>query len=344
VQLDYPRAYNDDYNRQVEKYCSKNYNQAYQLVNQKKYVEAQAFIGKVKKYKPDYRNLPQLEIVATCEPLYQGAISSLENKNYSGAYNLLLSIREKTGSYKDLPDLLELASEQQTKSFILFEPKPSADKSERDLEDQLFSNFSQIAQQKFSTVKVINNSPFQNAHGNTDLYNASNLDLVQAIRKATGADFFYVYDVLNKKEFTSGLQKTPSRGFQEIKTRKNDTLIITEYKPIDYNVVKGQRSFSYDFRYKLINAYSNQIVTSGTENIRAQDVIEYQEFHRPFSGNINSLYPYNPEQTAPMAKYSPRNWRGLFSARNNLKTFEELRTEALNRNSAVFTNLSNMIK
>jgi hypothetical protein len=344
VQLDYPSTYNDDYNRQVDIYCARNYNQAYMLVSQKKYGEAQNYILKVKKYHPDYRNLPQLEIVATCEPLYQSAISSLENKNYSGAYNLLASIRTKTENYKDMADLLELASAQQTKSFILFEPRPTGDRSVNAIEEYLYSNFSQIAQQKFSTVKVINNSPFQAARGATDLSAGGNVDLVEAIRKATGADFFYVYDVSNKKEHSSGLNKTTARCFEEVKTRKNDTLVITEYKPFDYNIVRANRTFSYDFRYKLINAYTNQVVSSGTEAIRSQDNIEYQEFHRPFGGNINTLYPYNPQQTAPLARYSPHNWRGLFSARNSLKSFDELRTEAMNKNLTLFGNSASVMR
>jgi hypothetical protein len=344
IVLDYPKTYEEDYQKQVEAYCAKNYNQALQLVNQKKYQEAEQYIVKVKKYNASYRNLPQLEIVATCEPLYQSAISSLENKNYSGAYQLLASIKSKTESYKDLTDLLELAGEQQTRSFLLFEPRPSPDRSEKEIEDYLFSNFSQMALQKFSTVKIINNSPFQQAPHSTDLNNSDNLDLVQAIRKATGADYFYVYDVTNRKEYTSGLQRTSARAYQEVKVRKNDTLVVTEYRPLDYNVVKSQRSYSYDFRYKLINAYTNQIVSSNTENIRAQDAVEYQEFTRAFNGNINNLYPYNPAATAPMARYNPRAWRALFSARNTLKTSEELKSEALNRNLTIFNNLSSSMR
>ncbi len=344
VKLDYPKNYEDDYNKSVETYCAKNYNQAFLLVNQKKYNESLPFIEKIKKYNNSYRNLPQLEIVATCEPLYQSAINNLENKNYSGALQLLTSIRSKTEDYKDLGDLLELATAQQTKSFILFEPKPASDPTERELEEYLFNNFSELAIQKLNTVKIINNTPFQNAPGTTDLNNSNNIDLIQAIRKATGADYFYIYDVENKKEFNSGLTKNAARGFQEVKTRKNDTLVITEYKPFDYNVVKAQRAFSYDYRYKLVNAYSNQIVASQTQNIRSQDAIEYQEFMRSFNGNINTLYPYNPQQTAPLGRFNPRTWRSMFSARNSLKTLEELKKEALEQNLNLFTNTAAAMK
>ncbi len=337
IELQYPRSYEEDYRTAVESYCSKNYSQAFMLVNHKKYSEALPYLSKVKKYNADYRNLKDLEIVAVCEPLYQSAINSLENKNYSEAYRLLSGIKERTESYKDLNDLLDLATAQQERSFILFEPKNTRDVSEKEIEDHLFNHFSEAARDNFGSIKIINNSPFKDAPPEA-LLSGTNVDLIQAIRKATGADYFYVYDVLNKKEYGTGPVKTRARGYQEVKTRKNDTLVITEYKPFDYNVVKAQRVFSYEYRYKLINAYSNQIVASQNQVIQSQDNIEYHEFTRPFQGNINTLYPYNPQVTAPLARYNPRNWRSMFSARNSLKTFEELKNEALHQNMKIFQN------
>jgi hypothetical protein len=355
VHLDYPRTYDEDYQKQVELYCAKHYHQAQLLVRQKKYQEAQAYILKVKKYNSNYRNLQQLEIVATCEPLYQNAISSLENKNYGGAYNLLMSIRSKTENYKDLADLIELAGEQQRKSFILFEPHPGEDRMNKEIADYLFSNFSQAAQQKSASIKVINNSPFQESRSSTDLSNAGNIDMVQAIRKATGADYFYLFDIRNRREYNSGVKRTPSRGFQENRYKKGEE-VVTEYKPFDYNNLRSQRSYSYEFRYKLVNAYTNQIVSSGTEVVKAQDEIEYNEFTsptviqqlfgkaNPTAGDIGSLFPYNPHQTAVLAQYNPRPWRALFSARTSLKPFDDLRLEAMRQNVNMFDRVFQMMK
>lgn len=327
VYFDYPKTYDDDYLKAVEIYCHKNYNQALLLVNQKRYPEALKYTARVMKYNKGYKNVQKLEIVAYCEPLYQSAINNLENKNYAGALTLLSTIKQKTDSYKDSKDLLELASAQQSKSFILFQPKATSSQSESKIKEELFNGFNQLAIQKLPSVKIINNTPFQNAPGNIDLNDGNNVDLIQAIRKATGADYFYVFDIANKKEYNSGLAKTQGRGFEEVKTRKNDTLVITEYKAFNYNNVKAQRGYSYDFKYKVINAYSNQIVSSEVKTVQQRDNIEYQEFQQKFTGNVNNLYPYNPDVTAAIGRYNPRAWRQLFSARTNLKTFEELQVE-----------------
>jgi hypothetical protein len=344
VQLDYPKTYEEDYQKSVESYCLRNYNQAQLLVNQKKYSEAMPYISHVQKYNGSYKNLKQLEIIAFCEPLYQRAISSLESKNYSGALRILSSIDSKTDNYKDSRDLLELANAQQTKTFILFEPKNSNDKTENEIQRYLFDNFSESAQQKLSSVKIINNTPFQNAPSTIDLNNSTNVDLIQAIRKATAADYFYIFDVLNKSEYNSGLKKTASKGFEQYQKRVNDSTVVTEYKAFDYYLVKSQRAYAYDFKYKLINAYTNQIVSSQTQNMKSQDAIEYQEFAKKFTGNINSLYPYNPKQTAGALQYNARAWRNNFSARTTLKSFEELQNDVYSQNINLFISTASAMK
>ena len=253
-------------------------------------------------------------------------------------------IKQKTDTYKDAIELLDMVTARQKTSFILFEPKTSNDASEKSIKEYLSSNFNQSAIQKINNVAIINNTPFQTATSKVDFNNNTNVDLIQAIKKATGADYFYVYDVMNKNEFNSGINKTSARGFQEVKIRKNDTLIITEYRPFDYNIAKAQRSFAYDFKYKIINANTNQVVASQIQNFKSWDAVEYQEFNKNFTGNINTLFPYNPQQTASANQYSPRAWRNLYSARNTLKSMDELKNDVFKQNINAFINSTKIMK
>lgn len=344
VTLDYPKSYDDDYKKAVENYCDKNYLITTNLVYEKKYTEAIPFINKVKKYNSSYKNLQQLDVIAVCEPLYQKAIINLENKNYSNALLNLNEIKLKSDNYKDAADLYELAAGQESKTYLLFEPNNSNDRSEKELEEYLYNNFSQLGLNSSDKLKLLNNTPFQNANKNIDLYNGSNLDLLQAIRKASGTDYYYVFDVVNRREYNSGLQKTQNKAFREIKTRINDSTVVTEYKPLEYNLVKAQRSFSYDFKYKIMNSQNGQVIGSQFQTIRGQDAVEYQEFLRPFDGNVNNLFPYNPQTTSSVMQFNPRNWRSLFSARSNLKSMEDIKNEALNQNLSVFRNSLKVMK
>ena len=76
VDLNYPQAYKEDYNKALEYYLAKNYSEAKDLVNKGKYDIALKNIAKIKKYDSNYKNINELEIIANCEPLYILAIIS----------------------------------------------------------------------------------------------------------------------------------------------------------------------------------------------------------------------------------------------------------------------------
>ncbi|HQQ93889.1 MAG TPA: hypothetical protein PLQ93_05005 [Bacteroidia bacterium] len=344
VELDYPRSYNDDYKNTVESWCAKNYQQAYLLVHNRKYNEAQPYITRVNRYNKSYKNIGQLSIVATCEPLYQSAVTNLENKNYNGALQALSAITLKTDTYKDSQELLELAKARCTKYLMLFEPKRGGSALMTSTESNLFISFSQAAIEKLNQVKVINNTPFQQNLNAFDAAQGTNVDLVQAVRKATGADYFYIFVVSNIREYDSGLNKTKYTGFQEVRTKKNDTLTVIEYIPFNYNNVKSKRSFSYEYSYRIIDTESGQMISTQARTLQASDEVEYQEFTRPFKGNMNSMYPYDPSHTAPIAQYNARAWRNLFSARSDLKSFDALKTDVYNQNVKFFLTSASFIK
>ncbi len=344
VNLDYPKSYEEDYNKAIENLCARNYAEATAFVNQRKFSEALERINRYKKYNANYKNTAQLEITSICEPLYQSVVSALEVKNYASAERLLQAIQAKSESYKDSKDLKSLVNLQLQKSFMLFEPMKS---EEKEIEDLLFNNFNQYAVQNLSNIQVINNTPFLYLPEVNDVSSVGNVDLIQAIRKATGTDYFYVFNVSNRKEQNLGPYKTPAKCFEEVRVKKNDTLIVTEYRPTDYNQYKSQRVYSYDFQYKLINAYTNQIISSQSSPIQAQDMVEYNELvlGRQVTGaaqpNINNFFPYNPVNTAILQQFNPRKWRQLFTTKRDLKPFGTLKSEADREAQDIFKNSIN---
>jgi hypothetical protein len=85
-------------------------------------------------------------------------------------------------------------------------------------------------------------------------------------------------------------------------------------------------------------------MASQTKNMQSADAVEYQEFAQPFKNNINNLYPYNPQQTAITAQYNAKTWRNSFSARNTLKSQEELKTDVFNQNIKLFISSTSSMK
>lgn len=339
VKLNYPVAYEDDYNNAVDKHCEKNYNKGAELVKQNKYSEALSYLNVVDKYRPEYKKNKQLKITATCEPIYQNAVTNIQGKNYAAALKALTTIQGITDSYKDSKELYELSLAIEQKSLLMFQPKNPKYPA---LIDFLFNNFSQNVSQNHKNINIINNSPFVYLPGNNI---DNNVDLVQGIRKASGADFFYVFDVTNRGTQFVGPTKTNAQCFQKFSYKAKDGSVITEYKPVKYHSVKAKRSFFYNFNYKLVNANTNQVVSFQTLTVSKVDEVEYNEFASAPQGNINSYYPYNPAATAPLYQYNPSAWRGLFTANKVVKSEQDLEALVNQEIIKIFSQtLSNYVK
>jgi len=343
VELSYPSAYQDDYNKSLDYYLNKNYNEATNYVNQNNFDLALRSISKINKYDSNFKKTKELELIATCEPLYLLATKDLDAKNYANANLNLNSINVITASYKDSKELLDLTNDLLKKSFIIFQPQKSI---EKDIEENLYNSFIEFSYLHQKKIKLINNSPFLYMPGAADITNAGNIDLIQAIRKATGADFFYVYDVANKNETETPQTKATSICYEK-SIFKKDTIFITEFKPITYNQVKARRSYSYDYKYKLIDALSNQIVSSRNENCISADNIDFNEFVKSTrvpagafvpTYNLNIIFPYNPALTNPGNQFNPINWRNGFSNRKELKSFSSLKEETSKKAINLFSN------
>ena len=336
IELDYPKQYDNDFQDAVKKYCEKNHRIAEQLIKEKKYVSARDFIGKVKKYNSDFLNTKDLEIISYCEPLYQSSVKSLENKSYKAAWNELSELNSKSESYKDAAKLLELAKEGSLKRFIVVEPKKVKGKQDTEIENLLFSKFCETFKE-FENVKLINNSVFSSNQKLSEIL-IERPDLTQAIQKATGNDYFCLFEITNARENNPGLNRTSQKAYEEVKITQAGNVVQTQYKPLDYSVVKSSRSFSFLLNLKIIDAKNNQIVSNQSENITASDQIEYNELPKSFNGKVSNLFPYNPETTPIANRFNPNNWRQNFQKSRNLKSAEELNDEAKNNAVSTFKN------
>jgi hypothetical protein len=322
VDLPYPSEYENDYNAAIEKYCVKNYALGVGLLKLKKYNDGLKYIQNVIKYNPEYKNVVALKTSAVCEPLYQNAISAIENKNYNQASTFLSSIQQNnSNSYKDSKELLDLCLTQQKKGLLLLKSNSS---TEKNIAYYLFDSFSSSLANNLKTAYLISNGPFTYIPPG-DIGN--NIDLIQSIKKATGADYFYTYEVTNKQSQLVGPSMNLAKCFQRIVYRTNDGRIINDYRPVDYYQTIVKRNYSYQLKYTIINTNTNQITSSQNLAINMQDNVEYNQFANQAQANINDYFPYNPT-TSFGGLYDISGWRSLFSANRTVKSEDELATLA----------------
>lgn len=322
--LDYPKSYLDDYTVALEFYLNKYYKQTLENIEQEKWELALKTISKVKMYNNHYKDVEILEVTTKCEPLYRKVVSLMEAKNYVLAKQNLNSLLQISESYKDAKELSEIVDNQLKTSFLVFHHE---NKSDKHIADNLVNEFIDITHQYANQVTLINQAPFSNMSVPIEFSCVGDLDLTKAIHKATGTDFFYVFEIVNKKEITYGPTKTKKVAYEKTRIKK-DTIFVIEYKPIDYFEVKAERVYGYDFKYQLIDAFTNQILISKTENCLGSDKLLYREFAKPILNSIDNFFPYNPASTPTVNQVNPNSWRSEFKNARDLKSITLLKQEA----------------
>ena len=338
VNFEYPKAYDDDYKEAMAAYVSSNYNKAKLLITQRKYQEALPYVRNVTRYNSEYLNIKLLQDVAVCEPLYQSAINAIEMKNYSLAQQHISGIVKQNESYKDTRDLAEMVNAQLERSVLLFNPQ-SGDARERNIEGNLYNTFNDYIISK-TKLKVINNSPFQNA--NTNVINGD-YELLAAIKKATGADLFYIFDVYGISEQNSGESRNSGRAYYEVKIKKDSVTTITEYKPVDYVNVFADRFYGYTFMYKIINAKTNQVVTSKSQALQSSDAIDYNAFSGRLNPNVATTFPYNPAEDGKR-NVDLNQWRNKFNNKKTLSSMETLLNNVYQSNIKIMQGTVSFLK
>jgi len=322
--LAYPKSYLDDYSVALEFYLNKYYKQTLENIEQEKWELALQTISKVTMYNSHYKDVEMLEVTAKCEPLYRKIVSLMDSKNYVLANQNLKALFLVSESYKDAKELSEIVDKLLKTSFLVFHHE---NKSDKHIADNLVSEFIDITHQYSNQVTLINQAPFSSMGVSIEFSCVGDLDLTKAIHKATGTDFFYVFEIANKKEITYGPTKTKMVAYEKTRIKK-DTIFVIEYKPIDYFEVKAERVYAYDFKYQLIDAFTNQILISKTENCIGSDKLLYHEFAKPILNSMDNFFPYNPASTPIVNQINPNPWRSEFKNVRDLKSITLLKQDA----------------
>ena len=326
VELIYPQAYNADYENALDKYLNRHYDNAYKSLNSGNFDAALREINKIKKYNPEFKRTQEFEVTAVCEPLYISMIKDMENKNYQPADSKLDRIILKKSDYKDAADLKELLNDLLTVKLMVIKPKLS---DEKEIEDNLMNEFTKESTAITKNFALINNSPFITKADIDKLSNTGNIDLLQGIKKATGVNYYFIYDISNVQINEPKTRPVQQTAYQQVTEKRNEVL-VTECVKIPFSENKISKTYSYDFKYKLLNAENNQIILTNTESCAGRDMVEYNEFPGGTinTSNINKIFPYDPCTTPQINQYNPNQWRKKFSLKRELQSVNALKKDA----------------
>ncbi len=329
VELSYPSAYKEDYQVAVNNYVEDNYNKGVSIYKQKRYKEAIPYFEKVKKYYPEYKKVQKYYTIATCEPLYQSVLTDVQNKNYKKALQNIEQIHRISTNYKSSKEIESACLAAISKDILVFRPKLSNPyirvNLDKELTDLVLNNI--VSQTKINYVEIKEDNTFGIFY-----YDAveNNKELLSAIAKAANADYFFVVYINNRQVNSPSPQSKQLTAYQQFVTKVGENY-ITNYKPVQYNNVKVQKSYGFNLNYKLIQTSNLQVVLNQLFPIVASEKKEYNEFLYKPTANIKDFFPYNPAATPPFNQYNPKQWRELFFVNKQMKTDEELKQEAIQK-------------
>lgn len=327
VELTYPTAYKDDYQTAIDNYAEENYSKGVNIYKQKRYKEALPYFEKVKRYRPAYKKLQTYYITASCEPLYQSVVSDVQNNNFQKALQNIQNIYKITGTYKDVKEIEDVCVSALSKNMLVFKPNLSNPNIRLNIDKELTTQF-------LNNLLNTANSPYiKTKEDNTFgifYFDAiqNQADLLRAIAKATNSDYFFSVRISNKQVYFPSPQVNQLTAYQQFIVKAGKAY-VSEYKPVLYNNVKMQKSFSFDLDYKIIQTQNMQTVVTQSIPVRASEQKEYNEFVYKPNADIKHFFPYNPAVTPPFQQYNPKPWRELFFVNKQMKSDEELKQEAL---------------
>ena len=123
IHLEIPSHYKEDYNIILDKYLEDIYTKALHFLSEEKFYEAEELFKEVSLLKPSYKDVDDLQNVATFEPKYRSAVSFLEIEKFRAAY---YEFNKIPNSYKDTKSLQKIALEAGllTIGLMSFENQP----------------------------------------------------------------------------------------------------------------------------------------------------------------------------------------------------------------------------
>lgn len=320
VTLDYPQAYNDNYNDALEYFLKGKYAVLKTNISQKLYSQAINVAKEIKQYNEDYKDVKSLEIYAIAQPMYEQALDLIQNQNYFAAYKKTEEILNKVKAFKNTNDLMEICRIKCAKKIVVLKVSSG---NEQVIKNQLFEEFIKKEITNNPLLIPLNNIPFKEI-SEANYNNSDNISL----RKALGAEYIFMYDVLGKKETREGPVKKQYQCFQKVAVT-NGTVVTTDYRAWNYNYVTGKATFSYILKYKLVDCSNGNVVASNAVELSTQDNLEYNEIISNVPVNINDFFPTHPVNK-PMQNQQVAAWRQNFNKPKQLKTTQELYNSVFN--------------
>lgn len=334
IHLDIPGHYTGDFNIIVDEYVKKIYEEALSLLKNEKFDEAELVFKEVSLLKPSYKDVNDLQNVATYEPMYRAAVTYLETEKFRTAYYQFAKI---PFSYKDTEALQAMSLEAGlfTIGLMNFENATNKEGGESSVSAYVSENilslhnpFVKLLDRTYTQTLI--NEQLMGLSGQTTsetAINAGELIGVKAILTGKLLSF-------SKEELP--LRKQQKKAWYERRIKKYNPetekhYYENEYDKIFYYDFYGSTSVEVSFQYQLISTESGEILLTDIIRLSDKDEIHYGTTNQNYQNIVPGYWKWqqksHPSDEINTSFINRRNLKQLFKNSQKLKPTNQLADE-----------------
>ena len=334
VKVDIPQHYTKDYEVLLNHYVETIYNKALAILEKESFNEAEQLFKEVSLLLPNYKDVQDLQDVATYEPKYRQALFFLENEKFRASYYQFNKIPK---SYKDTEELQAMALEAGlfTVGLLKFENATNKKGGEASISAYFSDNIIKLNNPFLKLVdrthtETIINEQLMGLSGQTTENTAANAgELIGVKAILTGKLVSYTKEKkpLRKEEIKAWFERRVKKYNKE--TEKHYYEI--EYDKINYQEFYASNNVSIAFQYQLISTESGEILLSDIIRFDNSDEIHYASANYNYRNITPGTWKWknksHPSDEVYKSVLKKNALKQLFKNKRELKSIEQLADE-----------------
>ena len=337
IQLEVGQMYADDYDNAKKNYIHELYEKGTGHLEKEEYREAELSFKEIEKFDPNFKDAKDLQDIAYLEPLYKDGKAMFEAGRYRTAYESLNKVLDRKDTYKDAKELKAKALEKGTITVAIlpFNNGTRVNGVETSMAAYTLSSLTEI---KDPFLKVVDRENMMAILQEQKLQLSGVVDDKTAVEvgKLVGAQVILTGTVLKfeeKKGFVNSDTRTAYQSYLEKQVSNGQEVMVTKYKAVNYTDYSGKSSVTMDFQLKVVSLKTGELLRTKMINKKMEDESHYAK------SDIarDNLFP-GSDGRVETANDRVQSFRGLFTARRDLKSVGDLTTEAYNQTAREIAN------
>ncbi|MGB1031323.1 MAG: CsgG/HfaB family protein, partial [Flavobacteriales bacterium] len=333
VQLNVPSMYASDYEEIKNAHLNQLYEQGLAYMDEQNYSEAEKCFIEIKKLDKDYEDAHELADIAFAEP------NSLDNEKYRDAYKKFNSVLNRLDNYKEASTKKaeSLALGQFTLALLPFENSTRTNGLDIKISAYCLEALTSV-NDPFLKVVDRENLTLIIEEQQLGLSGVMDEETAVSVGELIGAQAIVSGAILNYGESIGRPQRNSKVGYEQYKVKKlnkenNKYFYETKYRKTSYNEFVNRNLVTATFQYKVISLKTGEILASKIIEKEVEDAVRYASY----DGELSNLYP-GSERGVNTNRRAKSELTSMMSARQNVKSPEELSNDLFKQLSAQMTN------